>query len=56
MRHDEHRHTAASQIPHHHEHLSDELRVERGGDLVEEHHVRVHHQRTGDGDPLLLTP
>src|SRR5262249_49028962 len=38
------------------ENLSDELRVERGRDLVEEHHVRLHHQRPRDRDALLLAP
>ena len=28
--------------------------IERRRDLVEEHHVRLHHQRAGDRDPLLL--
>ena len=44
----------SQRVAHHDQHLADELRVERGGDLVEEHHVRLHHQRTGDRDPLLL--
>ena len=54
VRDDEHRHPVARQIAHHDQHLADELRIERGRDLVEEHHVRVHHQRAGDRDPLLL--
>ena len=36
------------------EHLADHLGVERGGRLVEEHDVRVHRQRAGDGHALLL--
>ena len=36
------------------EHLADQLRVEGAGDLVEQHHVRVHAQRPGDGHALLL--
>ena len=36
------------------EHLADQLRVERGGRFVEEHELRVHGQRAGDGDALLL--
>ena len=36
------------------EDLVDHLRVERRGRLVEEHHLRVHGQRAGDGDALLL--
>ena len=41
-------------VDHHVEHLVDHLRVERRGRLVEEHHLGVHRQRPGDGDPLLL--
>ena len=54
VRDDEHRHPVTGQIAHHDQHLADELRIERGGDLVEEHHVRLHHQRPRDRDPLLL--
>ena len=45
---------SVGELPHHVEHLLDQLRVERAGHLVEEHHVRVHRQRPGDRDPLLL--
>ena len=44
----------AGEVAHDDEHLADELGVEGGRDLVEEHHVRLHHQRAGDRDPLLL--
>ena len=44
-----------ARVAHDDEHLADELRVESRGDLVEEHDVRLHHQRPRDGDPLLLT-
>ena len=54
VRDDEHRHAFAGEIAHDDEHLADELRVECRRDLVEEHHVRLHHQRPGDRDPLLL--
>ena len=54
VRDDEHRHPVTGEIAHHDQHLADELRIERGGDLVEQHHVRVHHQRPRDRDPLLL--
>ena len=54
VRDDEHRHALACEIAHDDEHLADELRVEGRRDLVEEHHVRVHHQRPCDRDPLLL--
>ena len=42
------------EVAHDDEHLAHELGVERRRDLVEEHHVRVHHQRARDRDPLLL--
>ena len=51
---DDHRHPLRGQLAHHVEHLLDQLGVERAGHLVEEHHVRVHRQRAGDRDPLLL--
>ena len=54
VRDDEHGHARAGEVAHDDEHLADELRVERRGDLVEEHDVRVHHQRPRDRDPLLL--
>ena len=51
---DEHRHPFRGELAHRVEDLFDELGVERGGDLVEEHHVRFHRQRPGDRDALLL--
>ena len=54
VRDDEHRHPVVGEVAHDDQHLADELGVERGGDLVEEHHVRLHHQRAGDRDALLL--
>ena len=44
----------SGEVPHHVQHLADELGVERGGRLVEQHELRVHRQRPGDGDALLL--
>ena len=43
------------QLPDDVEHLGDELRVERAGDLVEEQQVGLHRQRPDDRDTLLLT-
>ena len=54
VRDDHHRHARLRQIAHDDEHLSDELGIERRGDLVEEHHVRLHHQGACDRDALLL--
>ena len=51
---DDHRHPLGGELAHHVEDLLDQLGVERAGDLVEQHHVRVHRQRAGDRDPLLL--
>lgn len=42
------------QIAHHAEHFTDQLRVKRRGGFVNQHHVGVHRQRTGDGEALLL--
>ena len=36
------------------EHLGDHLGVERGGRLVEQHQLRLHRERPGDRDALLL--
>ena len=51
---DHHRHALARELAHDEQHLPDELGIERRGDLVEEHHVRLHHQRPRDRHPLLL--
>ena len=51
---DDHRHAVVGQRGHDVEDLVDHLGVERGGRLVEEHHLRVHGQRAGDRHPLLL--
>ena len=42
------------QLAHHFEHLTHQLGIQRRGGLVEEHGFRVHRQRPGDGDALLL--
>src|SRR3546814_6254683 len=34
--------------------LADQLRVQGGGDVVEQQQLRLHRQAAGDGDPLLL--
>src|SRR5262249_53144238 len=52
--HDDHRHAVDRELPHHVEHLADQLRVERGRRLVEEHQLGIHGQRTRDRHPLLL--
>src|SRR5690625_3869175 len=50
-----HRHAFVGELPHHGEHVTHEFGVERARRLVEEHHVRIHRQRTRDRDALLLT-
>ena len=42
------------EVLHHGEDLPDQLGVERGGRLVEEHDLGLHGQGARDGDPLLL--
>ena len=54
VRDDDHRHALLGQTLHDLQHLTDHFGVERGGRFVEQHNVRVHRQRTGDGDALLL--
>ena len=54
MRHDDHGHTVVRQVAHDAQDVAHELRVERRGGLVKEHHVRIHRQSTGDGHALLL--
>ena len=54
VRDDDHRHPRLGELAHDAEHLADELRVERRGRLVEEHHLGVEAERARDRDPLLL--
>ena len=50
----DHRHAVARQLAHRVEHVADELGVERRGRLVEQHQLRLHGERAGDRDTLLL--
>jgi hypothetical protein len=52
---DDHGHAGGGELLHRVEHFADHLGIERGGRLVEEHHLRLHGQRAGDRDALLLT-
>jgi hypothetical protein len=52
--HHHHRHAALAQVAHHAEHRADELRVERAGRLVEQHHARLERDGARDRDALLL--
>src|SRR4051812_16910384 len=51
----DHRHTFLCQRNHRVEHLLDHLRIKRRRRLVEQHDHRIHAERPGDGDALLLT-
>src|SRR5690349_5325891 len=51
----DHRHAVAGERGHHVEHLADQLRVQRGRGLVEQHQLGFHRQRAGDRNTLLLT-
>src|SRR5262249_35925986 len=52
----EHGHTLPGERHHHVEHLADHLGIEGRGWLVEEHDLRPHGERAGDGYALLLAP
>ncbi len=54
VRHDEHRHVLFRQFAHRAQHFAGQFRVQRRGRLVEQHDVRFHRQRAGNGDTLLL--
>ena len=49
-----HRHALARHLLQHLQHLADQLGIERRGDLVEQHQLRLHGERAGDRDALLL--
>ena len=51
---DQHRRAGLGEAADGEEHLLDELRIERRGHLVEEEQARLHGERPGDGDALLL--
>ena len=51
---DDHGDAGPGQLLHHVEHLADHLGVERRGRLVEQQHLRLHGERPGDADALLL--
>jgi hypothetical protein len=55
VRHDHHRHAGARQVSHQLQHLAHHFRIEGRGRLVEQDKLRLHRQRPGDCDALLLT-
>src|SRR6266850_3890822 len=50
----QHRHALSREVAHDVEDLADHLGVQRAGRLVEQHDARVHRERAGDRDTLLL--
>ena len=54
MGHAQHGHAFMGKFDHDIEHLIDHFRIERGGRLVEQHDLRLHGERSGDGHALLL--
>src|SRR5207247_8162752 len=54
MRHYHHGHALSCQLSHDREHLSNQLRVQRRSDLVEEHQFGFHAQSTSNCNALLL--
>ena len=50
----QHGHAAGLELAHHGEHRADQLRIERRGRLVEQHHGRLERERARDRDALLL--
>jgi len=54
VRHHQHGAALPGEHPHHAQHLAHQLRVQGAGRLVEQDDLRLHCQRAGDGDALLL--
>lgn len=54
VRHDNHRHLLFGKLEHHVLHFDDHLGVKCRGDFIEQHQLRLEHQGTRNGNPLLL--
>ena len=52
--HADHRRVLGGEFAHHGQHLARDLRIERRGRLIEEHHLGLHRQRSRDRYALLL--
>ena len=52
---DQHGQTLLRELEHNVEYLANHLRVQRRGDLIEEHHLRMHLEGPHDRDTLLLS-
>ena len=55
MGHAQHGHAFVSQLHHDVKHFVDHFRIKCGRRLIEQHDLRLHGKRSGDGDTLLLT-
>ena len=55
MRDDQHGQPLLRELEHNVEHLANHLRVQRRGDLIEEHHLRMHLKGPHDRHTLLLS-
>ena len=55
MGHAQHGHAFVSQLHHDVKHFIDHFRIKCGRRFVEQHDLRLHGKRSGDGDTLLLT-
>ena len=55
MGHAQHGHAFVSQLHHDVKHFIDHFRIKCGRRLIEQHDLRLHGKRAGDGDTLLLT-
>jgi hypothetical protein len=54
VRHQHHRHGVHRQPIENTDHLTDQFWIESGSDFVKEDEARLHGERPGDRDPLLL--
>lgn len=54
VRYHQHRYSGIRHLLHHGQHFADQLWIQGGSRLVEEHDFRLHRQRTGNCDALLL--
>jgi hypothetical protein len=52
---DDHRYAVPRKVARDGQYFADQLRVERRGGFVEEHHLRVHGEGARDRDSLLLS-
>ena len=56
VRHHHHCFALFRQLLHDAQHFANEFRIQRGSRFVKQQHFRLHRQRTGDRNTLLLPP